>query len=57
MSFVVLGPQASSPARVQRNSEREVNAVDIHHLVAFDAGSEDACGPRTTMLILVFTRD
>src|ERR1043166_2561987 len=43
MSIVVLGPQASPPARVSRNRDREGNfsltkGVDATQLVSFDAG-------------------
>ncbi len=42
MSIVVLGPQASPPARVQRSPDRErgllFRAFDAIHLVGFETG-------------------
>jgi hypothetical protein len=37
MSIVVLGPQASPPARVERNPDQE-RSVDEIQLVTFDTG-------------------
>jgi len=44
---VVLGPQASPPARVQPNQEHWPEPLEEIELVLLDAGRRDACGPRT----------
>ena len=53
MSIVVLGPQASSPARVQPNQRRVPELVDKTNWFFFARAGGDACGPSTTMLILL----
>src|ERR1041385_1823656 len=57
MSTVVLGAQASSPARVERNqlsSNRELPAAFSRSGLRWTRAGGDACVPRTMMLFYSF---
>ena len=51
-SIVVLGPQASSPARVEKNQFELIECLKNPSWLGWTRAGEDACGPRTTMLVL-----
>jgi hypothetical protein len=60
MSIVVLGPQASSPARVSRNPDREgnrslINGIDATQLVIFDAGRRGRLRSQDDDAHIIFT--